>query len=454
MATLPSSETFCPHEQVKRQAPDAAGVPLATRSPSIPLQGDYIGAAEALALLKVRPQTLYAYVSRGWISSVAQSGHKEKLYRRIDVDRVRKRSQARAGHGAVAASAMDWGEPILPTSVTEITPQGPRYRGRLAADLVKQGESFEAVAELLWTGQLPSEPPIWPVHRQTSALLALAETMSASEPRSNVLEVFAIVVLMLGLSHGSTEQRLARGDTLSAAREIIQAMVSCCGFIGPSQRYRPMQRGETILDGLARSLGMASTAGNIDALRTLLILLADHELPPGTLSARVVASAGGSLQSCLASAFCATSGVEVGRMYERVHEFLGHSKSRARLMRRAGERLAQGLDVPGFHHPLYPDGDPRAAQLLDIVRNRPGQTRESRAIFGFLDEMHARFGQHPRQELALVVLTRALELPRQSAPALFALGRLAGWVAHVREQRAEGSLLRPRAKFVPNIQPL
>ncbi|RZJ10182.1 MAG: citrate synthase, partial [Haliea sp.] len=70
----------------------------------------------------MRPQTLYAYVSRGWIRSVAQPGQKDKLYSRDDVDRVSKRSAARSGHGAVAASAMNWGEPILPTSITEITP--------------------------------------------------------------------------------------------------------------------------------------------------------------------------------------------------------------------------------------------------------------------------------------------------------------------------------------------
>lgn len=412
-------------------------------------QGGYISATEAMALLQVRPQTLYAYVSRGWICSLAQPGLKEKLYRRNDVLRVKTRSQARTGHGPVAAAAMNWGEPILPTSITEITPQGPRYRGHLAADLANGGASFEAVAELLWSGQLPAEAPRWPVRTQTRSLLALTRAMSLCHPRGNVLEVFAIVVLMMGLSHGSTEQRLARGCTLPAAREIIQAMVACCGFIGPTGSYRPMRRAETVLQALGRSLGMAPTAWNHEALRTLLILLADHELPPGTLSARVVASAGASLQSCLASAFCATSGVELGRMYERVQDFLARGKTRGALMRGAQRLLAQGQNVPGFHHPLYPQGDPRAAQLLELARHHPQPTRESRAIFGFLDDLRTAAGLHPRQELALVVLTRALELPREAPPALFALARMAGWVAHIREQRADGTLLRPRAKFVP-----
>ncbi|MBV7486054.1 citrate synthase [Bordetella sp. BOR01] len=407
-----------------------------------------------MALLNVRPQTLYAYVSRGWICSVMQPGQKKKLYNRDDVDRVRKRSAARAGHGAVAASAMDWGEPILPTSITEITPQGPRYRGHLACDLVRDGSSFEAVAELLWNDALPRLAPAWPVHRPTEELLALARAMAASNPRNNVLEVFAMVVLMLGLNHGSTAERLASGTTLDAAREIIQALVACCGFVGHGGCYRPMRRGETVVQALMHSLGVAITAENGEALRALLILMADHEFPPGTFSARVVASAGGSLHSCLASALCATSGLEVGRMYERVQDFLGQKRTRATLVRRACRLHAQGHGVPGFHHPLYPAGDPRAAQLLDIARRRGNQARDLKAIFAFIEEMKTTVGLYPRQELALVVLTRAMALPPQAAAALFSLGRLAGWVAHVREQHADGTMLRPRAKFVSNAQPV
>ncbi|WP_347565332.1 citrate/2-methylcitrate synthase [Bordetella petrii] len=413
--------------------------------------GDYIDAAEAMALLDVRQQTLYAYVSRGWIRSIAQPGQKTKLYSRDDVERVRKRSAARAGHGAVAASAMNWGEPIFPTSITEITPRGPRYRGLLACDLVRDGISFEAVAELLWTARLPAHSPAWPVQRPSRELLVLAQAMSESRPRSNVLEVLAAVVLMQGMNRGATAERLAGDSTLCNAREIVQAMVACCGFLGPQHAYRPMRRGETVVQALLHSLGVAATLENAEALRALLILMADHELPPGTFNARVVASAGGSLHSCVASALCATSGLQVGRMYERVQDFLGHGRTRPELIRRAWKLHAQGLGVPGFHHPLYPDGDPRAAQLLDIVRRR-ALTRELRAIFRFLEDMQATAGLHPRQELALVVLSRAMDLPRQAAAALFALSRLAGWVAHVREQHAEGTMLRPRAKFTSTGQ--
>lgn len=409
---------------------------------------DYASAAEATKILNVRPQTLYAYVSRGWIRSIPQKGLKDKLYLRDDITRVGMRSVARSGHGAVAASAMNWGEPIFPTSITEITAQGPRYRGHLAAGLVRSGASFEAVAELLWTGRLSAVPPAWPVRKPSAELVSLAQTLTSLHASDDLLESFALIVLMLGMRRGSVAERLSKGKTLLAAREIMQTVVACCGFAGLDKKYQPMLKGQSMVDGLMHALSVAPTAQNREAFEAILILLADHELSPGTLSARVVASAGGTLHSCLASALCATSGVDVGRMYDSMENFLGRAKTKSVLVRRARQLHAQGQSVPGFGHPLYPSGDPRAAQLLELARRRTQKSRESRAIFGFIDEMQAGFGLLARQELAVVVLTRAMGLSRQAPAALFVLGRLAGWVAHVQEQRAAGTLLRPRAKFV------
>jgi len=401
-----------------------------------------------MKILNVRPQTLYAYVSRGWIRSVAQKGRKEKLYRRDDLVRVAMRSLARAGHGAVAASAMNWGEPIFPTSITEITVRGPRYRGHLAAELVASGASFEMVAELLWTGDLAPQPPAWLVRRPSAELVQLTQTLTSLRDGANVLESFALVILLLGMGRGSVADRLSRGKTLPAAREIMQTIVACCGLLTEEHSHRPMRKGQSIVEGLMQALSLCRDDENVEALQAILVLLADHELSPGALAARVVASAGGTLHSCLAAALCATSGLDVGRMYERVEEFLGRSPGKGTLVRRAWRLHAQSQSVPGFDHPLYPQGDPRAMQLLDVARRRKQQSPELRAIFGFIDEIQASAGLLPRQELAVVVLTRAMGLPRQVPAAIFVLGRLAGWVAHVQEQRAAGTLLRPRAKFV------
>ncbi|MEO7403918.1 MAG: citrate synthase, partial [Burkholderiales bacterium] len=91
---------------------------------------DYLTREEALAILGVKAQTLYAYVSRGHIRSVTQPDGRSSFYVRDDVEKMRAKSAARAGHGAVAASAMRWGEPVIVTSITDIAPNGPHYRGR------------------------------------------------------------------------------------------------------------------------------------------------------------------------------------------------------------------------------------------------------------------------------------------------------------------------------------
>src|SRR5690606_16752929 len=95
----------------------------------------YLTAKDVIALLDIKPQTLYAYVSRGWVRTIAQQGTRVKLYVREDVEKLHVRSQARAGHGPIAAGALRWGEPVINSAITELTPQGPRYRGMLATDI-------------------------------------------------------------------------------------------------------------------------------------------------------------------------------------------------------------------------------------------------------------------------------------------------------------------------------
>lgn len=124
-------------------------------------RSDYATAKEALTLLKIQPQTLYSYVSRGLVRSITQPGLKDKLYLKEDLNRLLARSQARHGHGPLAAAAMNWGEPIIPTSITEIGPDGPKLRGRNAIELARSGVSFEAVTELLWKGVITEHQPIW-----------------------------------------------------------------------------------------------------------------------------------------------------------------------------------------------------------------------------------------------------------------------------------------------------
>jgi citrate synthase len=112
------------------------------------------------------------------------------------------------------------------------------------------------------------------------------------------------------------------------------------------------------------------------------------------------------------------------------------------------ERLRRGEAVPGFGHTLYPQGDPRTPPLLEVawaVRPEPAAVRVVRAV---AEAMSKTGHPPPAVDFGLVALSAALGLPPGAATAVFAVGRAAGWVAHVLEQREQGHLLRPRARYV------
>ena len=120
-----------------------------------------LSAKEAAALLDVKLPTLYAYVSRGLLRSIASPDTKRRRYRREDVVRLKARHDARSGHGPVAAAALRWGEPVLDSAITSMAGGKLRYRGHDAVELASAGTRFESLAELLWTGALPPSAPAW-----------------------------------------------------------------------------------------------------------------------------------------------------------------------------------------------------------------------------------------------------------------------------------------------------
>lgn len=408
----------------------------------------YLNANQATALLGIRKQTLYAYVSRGWVRSVAQDQRKERLYLLGDLERLRMRAQVRSGHELAAASAMNWGEPIIATSITEICPDGPRYRGQSAVELALSEVPFEAVAELLWSGEQPDPMRPWPVAEPSASMLALIENFPKHVAQTQLIEVFALVALHLAMGRGPTEERLLGGRTLEVARQVIQTLAGCFGLLSPAAKFVAMQPGESLALGLTKALGAKERAQDVGLLNAVLVLLADHELPPGTMAARVAASSGSALHSCIAAAIATSSGSQVARLFNRIDAFIGARPVAGNLMMRATRLLEDTQEVPGFDHPLYPGGDPRARCMKVLLSQGRRLPADARAILDYAQTMEFSHGLRARYELILVALCRTLRLPRHAPAALFVLSRTAGWVAHVIEQRTSVQMLRPRARFV------
>jgi citrate synthase len=401
-------------------------------------------ASEAARVLKVKPQTLYTYVSRGLIRSLSQLDRRSRLYYREDIEKVRARSEAR--HGASAEAAMRWGQPVVSTAITEITPDGPRYRGHAAVELARAGLAFENVAELLWTGVLHREPVQWIHEPLPEGIDRAIDALALQRPGPPMLRIYALATTILGAAEGANSE-IRRGTTIPAARQLVLALAGCLGYLAERPGFRRPGAGSLAADA-ARILAPGAPEHARAAINAALVLCADHELSSSTFAARVAASTGAELRACVLAAIGAHSGALLGGGCDRAEDLLRGAATTAELRERIAATEAAGARVPGFNLVVYPRGDPRARYLLELARAHAPQSERARLIVEFIDEAEHRLHLRPSIEMGLVALAAALDLPERGAGALWALGRTAGWIAHVMEQRLAGYVLRPRAKYV------
>jgi len=413
---------------------------------------EYVSRETALEILSVKPQTLYAYVSRGWIRSVQQpGGGKRSLYARVDVEKMKSRSGVRQGHQLVAANAMRWGEPIIPTAITEITADGPYYRGKHAITLARSGASYESVSEWLWSGLWLDQVAAWPVEEMPAHIAGLFDARRSGPLNEHLIWRFALLSLHVGATRGKLIEGGWAPDAPRAARQMIQAMVGCIGTLGPSRKFNPVRPGESVSRALLRVLGAPINDANVRAMESILILAADHELTGSTFAARVAASSGALLHACLNAALATHSGIEIGRLCDRAENFLMLSAKADALFQQARDKQRSGVTPPGFNHPLYPRGDPRADHLIEIAAALPNKPPRLKGVLKFLEDARTSMHLFPRAELGIAVVAMALRLPPGASAGLFTIARTAGWVAHTLEQRTSGYMLRPRARFISKI---
>lgn len=403
----------------------------------------WLDASEAIALLGVKRETLYAYASRGLVETRPEPGTRRRRYRLSDLERLRARHDARAGHTAVAASALRWGEPVLDSSITELAPSGPRYRGVDAVGLARDGTRFEDVAELLSTGRA-TKGTRWSSRGRPPSARALASLL----PRGSwPIDSLTVALPALALADADRFDRSAE-PTFASARSAILELSALVGLFEGAERVAEARAQETVARRLAVALGASPTPRTVGALERTLVLSADHELNPSSFGCRVAASTGADLYACFGAALGCMLGVVHGGQTGRIESLVDEVARPERAIEVLRERMRRGEEVPGFGHPLYPEGDPRTPPLLELARALGARRNGARTLLAVVDAMELAGHPRPTIDLGTVAVAEALGLPRGSALVLFTIGRMAGWTAHVLEQRAQGFVLRPRARYV------
>jgi citrate synthase len=415
---------------------------------------DLLSAQQAAELLGIKPATLYAYVSRGLLKSVPADddaeGGRGHRYIRAELLRLKARAKARSGHGPVAAAALDFGEPVLESALTAVTAAGPHYRGHSAVALCRQGLPFEAIAELLWNGSLPETPPSWP-SGPTIAPASLAKLLPAG-----AAALSALALLVPALAVRDVARFAAPPDVEKArARQLLRQLAAGLALSGDQdlQRFRLAVAQADLASVVAAALtGRAKSARQLSpaieqGINQALILMADHELNMSTFAARIAASAGADIYACVSAALATLSGPRHGGVCDRVEALLAEAKRPEDAAVMIHERLRRGETIPGFGHPLYPAGDPRTVPMIETAQELGASRVGVRTLLAIVKVMTDAGHAPPTVDLGLVALSLALGLPQGSAACLFAIGRSAGWVAHILEQRESSVGLRPRALY-------
>ena len=416
----------------------------------------FLGGREAAAFLGVKRETLYAYASRGLVRSEPGENGRERRYHREDIERLKVRHDARSGHGAVAAGAMRWGEPVLESALTAITPEGPAYRGFLAAALARQKVPFEAVAEMLWANDPP--PPdareLLPAPRwKASGFGVRVPALTALLPvDGRPVVALAVAVPAMGAVDPERFEAVAEVDR-ARSRALVLRLAALVGIAADRGRALAALKAESVARALLISFGARGGEKAEIAVNRALVVSADHELNPSTFAVRIAASTQADLYACVSAGLATLSGPRHGGECDRVEAFVQEVGSPERARAGIQERARRAERIPGFGHSLYPEGDPRALALIEAALALGSRSVALKTALALAEAMGESGRGLPTLDLGLVALAAALGLPPGSAAALFAVGRSAGWIAHVLEQRAAGFLLRPRARYTgPEIR--
>lgn len=366
-----------------------------------------LDAASVCAQLGVSRQTLYAYVSRGLVRATEDPRDtRRSLYDKRDVAALVQRKRLGRSRQAVASSTIHWGEPVLKSSITQIIDGEFYYRGEKATSLAAH-QSLEAVASRLTRNSMHA--------RQVTGFDARQSKLA--DPFQRIIKGFSEAVVTT--SSQKTEAQLLRMAAILAA--------------GTKDRDN-----EPIHELLARAWSNDARASDI--IRQALVLCADHELNASTYACRIAASAGSSLPACILVGLVTLSGTEHGGLTERCREWMLKAETTTNLTRLIRNQIRRHGTIPGFGHPLYPDGDPRARMLMQLCPLPP----RWRSV---VEKASGEFVLYPSLDFGLALIERHFALPKGSGLAMFAVGRIAGWIAHAMEQKRTGRLIRPRASY-------
>ncbi|MES3021513.1 MAG: citrate synthase [Pseudomonadota bacterium] len=383
-------------------------------------QAEYLTAADAMDLLGVSAQTLYAYVSRKGLRTKAVPGSRQRLYWKDDIERLLQKKSAAPVDTSFSQNS----------TITLTTEDDLFYRGQNVAELAEHA-TLETVACLLWdcdeaatfVDKAPQAPALWPEldrlfkdQSQINRATALFPLLEEANPRA------------YDLSHAG----MAR-----TGADILR-------WLAAITVNAPLPTTEPIHLAVARNLDLSALGAEM--VRRMLVLSADHGFEASVVVVRTLASSGVTPWRALIGGLAVSMGrhtkfSNVDSMGRLIEEIIASNDPRGVIVRRA----QIGDELSGFSPGIYPRGDPRARALLafcaEAFRGDPGYQRVAEALLT-VKEIHNR-----EPGFAFVCALSGILCGMGTRASIFQLGRASGWIAHAIEQYQSAELKRQHANY-------
>jgi len=402
-----------------------------------------LDSGEAARRLGVKVTTLYAYVSRGLLESHPAPGGRRSLFDGDDVEQLARRSR----QGKAVESRMA----TITTGITQLTDDGPLYRGRRATDLATQSR-FEEVAELLWDApdDGPGDRDWLPVAVGEPPRLRSSDRMRWAAVMAGALDP-----LRADLRPEAVE-RTARRLTATMVEALPGPAERTADAVPPVDRRggRPAGppvpaggRGDTgsIAERLAVKLSPVPTEDLVRGVNAALVLMADHELATSTMAVRVAASTRADPYDAVLAGLGTIAGPLHGGASQLAYSLLVDAR-RLGVERALNDTLRwQGL-LPGFGHTVYKYGDPRCTVLLGLF-DGVARPEDAELVRSLLELAADHTIPPPNVDLGLAAMAWATGMSPGAGQVLFTVARVAGWVAHYLEELEERPL-RFRARAI------
>jgi len=358
---------------------------------------------------------------------------------------------------SVVSNGLD-GIVVAETSISEVDGEAGRLtiKGHDAEELAQHAE-FEQTCHLLWSNEMPDANELANIRAQfgegrVAAHQLISKNMFALE-RQNPMDALRTCTSLLD---GDTQSRTADYIPISAAIPV---------FVAHWYRHKnglPIiapQNGNTHAADFLNMLGLEHvTQAQVAGLNAYLTTVSDHGMNASTFTCRVVASTASDNVSCVVAAIGALKGPLHGGAPGPVLEMLAEIGAPENAETWLNKELDSHKRIMGMGHRVYRVRDPRAAVFENAIARleKAGLPAPRLALARYVEKTAERLlaERHPDRplkanvEFYTAVLLDTIGIAQELFTPTFAIGRVAGWCAHIAEQRASGRLIRPASVYI------